>query len=123
MSSRICTTFRDDVTTMSDLELTERPAEVNERIFESASVTDDAPETLLFRCECGRCGERVPMTLAEYRVLQAAGEPVLAPGYELTTGTRVRRWSRKLRADARALQAKLAARSSAPAASGGRVSS
>jgi len=68
---------------------------------------DAGPDIWTFPCECGAngCRQRVSMTITEYSLLRESGDPVLAPGHDLTPGERIRRWSRSLAADARALQA------------------
>jgi hypothetical protein len=61
--------------------------EVNAHVHEVATRfagTEPEPEIWEFTCECGAadCRAPVPLTLAEYEALRAAGRSVLAHGHE-----------------------------------------
>jgi hypothetical protein len=61
--------------------------ELNARVYEAAKRFDDAEpgrDLWGFTCECGApdCRVTVPLTVAAYEELRAAGRPVLAPGHE-----------------------------------------
>jgi hypothetical protein len=61
--------------------------EVNAHVHEAAKRFEGIepdPELWQFTCECGApdCRVTVPLTVAAYEELRAAGRPVLAPGHE-----------------------------------------
>lgn len=63
--------------------------EVNAHVHEAAKRfegIEPEPELWQFTCECGApdCRVAVPLTVAAYEELRAAGRPVLAPGHEKT---------------------------------------
>lgn len=63
--------------------------EVNAHVHEAAKRfegIEPEPDLWDFTCECGApdCRVKVPLTLAAYEGLRAAGRPVLAPGHEKT---------------------------------------
>ena len=60
--------------------------EVNAHVHEAArrfEGVEPGHERWEFTCECGapECRARVPLTLAEFEELRAAGRPVLAAGH------------------------------------------
>jgi hypothetical protein len=73
-------------------------AEVNDNTLRVVRRADNQLEWEFF-CECGhhRCEDRVFLTIDAYLALRETGDPVLAPGHELTRAERARRQSGELR--------------------------